>query len=369
MRCRTGSPDLESRLTGPAGSVRNHAKISAKLVWHGAVLAIVMLVAWKFIDFREFGRALASAHWPWVALVMGLSTVDRFLMAGKWLQLLRYLKSTATFGAVLGAYYQIAFLERFIPSSLTGDALRAILIARRFQGTSRVLATMVVEKLVAMLAAIVLALVGLGLLLAQRYGAEQVALFVLVPSLLVAVLAGLKVSLHRPFADRLIRLLPKRLRPSFTRIYDYYASFRNAPLMLSRHFLYCIVEQVIQVLMWLAAALAIGVETPLTTLFAVISVAQCVRKFAMLLDGWLLGEFSMVMIGVLFGVPQTQVLAFSLLAHAGAVMASLPGAFLFSSSAIRLAQFRRARQSSGAYGQAPIFHELDLLRLRERAAT
>ena len=129
------------------------------------------------------------------------------------------------------------------------------------------------------------------------------------------------------------------------------------------------VEQTVQVLMWLTAALAIGVATPVTTLFAVISVSQCVRKFAMLLDGWLLGEFSMVMIGVLFGVPQTQLLAFSLLAHASAVVASLPGAFLFSSSAIRLTEFRSARRTPGASGHAPIFHELELLRRRESVAT
>jgi hypothetical protein len=185
---------------------------------------------------------------------------------------------------------------------------------------------MVVEKLVAMLAAIVLALIGLGYLLTQRSEADLLALFVFVPSLLVATLAGLRISLHRPFADGVIRLLPRRLQAQLANIYDHYSSFRNAPLMLSRHFLYCVVEQTVQVLMWLAAALAIGVATPVITLFAVISVAQCVRKFAMLLDGWLLGEFSMVMIGAVFGVPQTQILAFSLLAHASAVVASLPGA-------------------------------------------
>jgi hypothetical protein len=242
-------------------------------------------------------------------------------------------------------------------------------IARRFQGNSQVLATMVVEKLVAMLAAIVLALVGLGFLLTQRYDADQLALFVFVPSLLVATLAGLRISLHRPFADWLIRFLPRRLQTPLANIYDHYSSFRNAPLMLSRHFLYCMVEQTVQVLMWLMAALAIGVATPVTTLFAVISVAQCVRKFAMLLDGWLLGEFSMVMIGVLFGVPQAQVLAFSLLAHASAVVASLPGAFLFSSSAIRLTEFHRARHTSGASGQAQILHELELLGRRESVVT
>jgi glycosyltransferase 2 family protein len=331
----------------PAGSLKNYPKVLWKLAWHGAILAVVLLAAWHFIDFHEFAQALTRAHWSWVALAIGLSTVDRFLMAGKWLQLLRYVGSRATFGALLGAYYQVAFLERFIPSSLSGDALRAVLISRRFQGTNGVLATMVVEKLVAMVAAIALALVGLGLLLTQRYDVDQWWLFALVPALLVAVSIGLKISLHRPFMEWLISFLPKRLRPALTEIYAHYETFRDAPRLLGWHFSYCIIEQVVQVLIWLVAALAIGVETPVITILAALSVAQCVRKFAMLLDGWLLGEFSVVMICVLFGMPQTQAFTFSILAHAAVVVASLPGAFLFSTSAIRLAELRPARPKDG----------------------
>lgn len=335
-----------------AGSLQKNSKLLAKIGWHGAILALVLTAAWHFIDFHEFARALTSVHWPWVALVMGLSTLDRFLMAGKWLQLLRYVRSTATFSAVLGAYYQVAFLERFIPSSLSGDALRGTLICKRFQGTNGVLATMVVEKLVAMVAATVLALFGLSLLLTQHYGVEQRWLFALVPALLLAAVTGLALSMHRPLAAWLIRMLPKRVQPVLTGIYGHYSSFREAPWLLGRHFFYCIIEQVVQVLMWLGAALAIGVETPVIMLFAGVSVAQCVRKFAMLLDGWLLGEFSMVAITSLFGVPQTQAFTFSILAHACVVVASLPGAFLFSSSAIRLAEIRRARPASTGSGAA-----------------
>lgn len=349
-----------------AGSLQKYPKVLAKLGWHGAILAAVLTAAWHFIDFHEFARAVTGVHWQWVALVMGLSTLDRFLMAGKWLQLLRYVRSTATFGAVLGAYYQVAFLERFIPSSLSGDALRAVLISRRFHETNGVLATMVVEKLVAMLAAIVLALFGLGLLLTQRYGLEQWWLFALVPSLLLAAVAGLAISLHRPLASWLIHLLPARVRPVLTGIYAHYSSFRDAPRILSRHFLFCIVEQVVQVLMWLGAALAIGVETPVIMLFAALSVAQCVRKFAMLLDGWLLGEFSVVMVASMFGVPQTQAFTFSILAHACVVIASLPGAFLFSSSAIRLAEIRSARPTFTASRVAdPYLIQTSGLRPRE----
>jgi glycosyltransferase 2 family protein len=317
----------------------------ARIAWHGLVLALIFYAAWRFIDFDEFRAALTSVHWPWLVLLLVLATIDRFLMAGKWLQLLRYVKSTATFAAVLSAYYQVGFMQRFIPSSLSGDALRAFHISRQFQGTSGMFATMVVEKLVAMIAAIVLALIGLGLVLTQHFEVEQSWLYILVPVLLLTVMVALRLSLHRPLAEWAIRLTPARIQVPLGRMYDHYESFRQAPQLLAWHFFYCMVEQVVQVLMWLVAALAIGVETPLITLFAALSIAQCIRKFAVILEGWLFGEFTMVLICSMFGIPQSQALAFSILAHACAVIAALPGAFLFSRSAVSLADVRAsARQ-------------------------
>ena len=145
---------IRSILYGPydqqAGSLHRNSEVLARFAWHGAILAAVLLAAWHFIDCPESARASTRVHWPWIALVLGLSTVDRFLMAGKWLQLLRYVKSTATFGAVL----------------------------------------------------------------------------------------GLRISLPRPLAHWLIRLLPERLQPAPTGIYGHYESFRTAPRVLSRHFYY-----------------------------------------------------------------------------------------------------------------------------------
>lgn len=315
---------------------------------HLLVLAAVLFAAWRFIDFGEFSRSIAAASLPWFLALLALSTVDRFLMAGKWWQLLRHVGSSAPFTSVLSAYYQVGFVQRFIPSSLSGDALRAFHISRHYKGTTGLLATMVVEKLVAMVAAIVLALAGLATVFSQRLDGEMWTLFALVPALLVMVLAGLRVSLHRPLATWLIRRLPARLRPACTEIYDHYASFGEARTLIGWHFVLCLIEQVVQVGMWLVAALAIGVETPVLTLFVALSVAQCIRKFAIIVEGWLFGEFTMVLICSMFGVPQSQALAFSILAHAGAVIASLPGAFLFSRSAVSLADLRSPSRLQGA---------------------
>ena len=63
-------------------------------------------------------------------------------------------------------------------------------------------------------------------------------------------------------------------------------------------------------------------------------------------DCWLFGEFTMVLISSMFGIPQSQPLAFSLLAHACAVIANMPGAFLFSRSAVSLADLKSPHQQA-----------------------
>jgi glycosyltransferase 2 family protein len=318
----------------------------ARLAWHGAVLGLIVFAAWKFIDLDEFSSALAGLHWAWLAALLGIATADRFLMAGKWLQLLRHVNSAATFPAVLSAYYQVAFVQRVVPSSLTGDVLRAMLISRRFHGTSGVLASMVVEKLMAMVASAFVALSGLAVALFHQLDSEHWWLLALIPVMLAVLLAGLALSHHRPLAARVLRLVPARTRPSLERVYELYASFSAAPGLLSLHFFYCVVEQVLTVLLWLFAAIAIGVDASPVTLFAALSVAHCLRKYAIILEGWLFGEFTLVLIVALFGVPQSEALAFSLLAHVCGTVATLPGAVLFSRSAVRLADLKRyARRS------------------------
>jgi glycosyltransferase 2 family protein len=319
---------------------------TGRLAWHATVLGLVLFAAWTFIDLDEFRSALTGIHWSWFVLLIGIATADRFLMAGKWLQLLRHVDSAATFPAVLSAYYQVAFIQRLVPSSLTGDALRAILISRRFHGTSGVLASMVVEKLAAMVASVFLALFAVAMLLLHQRESAHWWLVGLVPLMLAVLLAGLRLTLHRPLAARILQLMPDRIRSPLARVYELYASFSAAPGLLAVHFLYCMIEQVVTVLLWLVAAIAIGVEASAVTLFAALSVAHCLRKYAIILEGWLFGEFTLVLIIALFGIPQSQALAFSLLAHVCGTVATLPGAVLFSRSAVSLADLKRPARST-----------------------
>jgi glycosyltransferase 2 family protein len=316
-------------------------KRALALIWHAVVIALVGAAAWHFIDLPEVLETFASITWSWIALILVLATLDRFLMADKWLYLLRHVRSPAAFGDVLSAYYQAGFIQRCIPTSLSGDAMRAMVITGRHGRGSRVLATMVVERVIAMLSAAFIAVCGAIVILGDARQDPHELLLLSIPALLLVMLVGLRLTLYPPLVNGIIGALPGlRLRTELARIYKHYSGFRSAPGLLLGNFLYAVLEQCVQIALLLACALALGVEADPLTIVAAVSVAQCARKFALLLEGWVLGEFTSVVIYTALGIPGAQALAFSLLGQVSHMVASLPGALLFARSAINLRDIR-----------------------------
>ncbi|NGX16860.1 lysylphosphatidylglycerol synthase transmembrane domain-containing protein [Wenzhouxiangella sp. XN24] len=336
---------MSSRAKQPAKKNR------AAALWHALVIILVGLAAWYFIDFGEVAKSIASITPAWLAVILLLATIDRFLMAGKWLHLLRHVRNPARFPAVLSAYYQSAFVQRFLPSSLGGDALRALIISSRYGAGSGVLATMVVEKLIAMFTATFLAICGGLMVLSRAHDDSIEILLVSIPLLMMVMLVVLRLTLHRPLVLGIINRLPWiRAREGLIAIYDHYSGFRHAPQVLVANFIYSLIEQILQIVLLLCCALALNVAADIFTIIAAVAVAQCLRKLAIILEGWLFGEFTAVLVYSLLGIPEAQALAFSLLGHAAHIVASLPGAVLFARSSIRLSdirnQFSREKNTS-----------------------
>jgi uncharacterized protein (TIRG00374 family) len=306
-------------------------------LWHGVVITLVAAAAWRFIDFGEVADTMASVTWPWILLILGLATLDRFMMAHKWRYLLRRVGNAARFRDVLSAYYQAGFIQRCIPTSLSGDAMRAVVISGRHGGTTGVLASMVVERLLAMLSAVFIALCGALLIMSDARGEPLYMALMAIPALLVVMLIGLWLTLHRPLVDATLNWLPENsFRKALTNIYGHYSGFRDSPKLLLGNFLYCLLEQVVQVVLLLACAIALSVEADVLTIVAAVSIAQCLRKFALLIEGWVLGEFTSILVYTALGIPGAQALAFSLLGQVAHMIASLPGAVLFARSTVQL---------------------------------
>ena len=99
-------------------------------ILHAAMLALLLLAAWIFVDFAALGTALRRAPLPTVALMVVGYWLDRLAMALKWQPLLRAVGINIPLREVLLIYFEASFVGRALPTALGGDALRIYRVSR-----------------------------------------------------------------------------------------------------------------------------------------------------------------------------------------------------------------------------------------------
>jgi uncharacterized protein (TIRG00374 family) len=311
-------------------------------LWHGLVLVIVALLAWEFIDFPRLGRALLGADHSMVMLLVLLLVLDRVAMAWKWRLLLRAIGVEVRLRTLVLVYFQAAFLGRALPTSLGGDVYRAYAVSQTVSAWDRIVSSMMIEKGVAILAAGIMAAASV-LALSKRL-IEQGALFLLILVPFVTVLSGvvLFASLSPSFGRHLERLLPwEPVQRTLVKLHTAYCLYSSQKQTLFVNLWLSIGEQSLQIMCLYVSALAVGVTVDDWRLPVVLALSQFLRKFAILLEGWALGEFISVLTLALVGIDQTQALAVSFLPQAAGLILAAPMVLALLSSPKQLLSRRR----------------------------
>ena len=309
----------------------------SRWVWHGLIIVFVAAAAWKYIDFAGLMNSLVDVQPTFIFLIFLLITIHRFVMAWKWFQLIRAIKIAVSFVVVLNAYYQAAFIGRISPTSLSGDVLRGYLVTRQTEAWEPVLGSMVVEKAIGVLASVMFATVGVFVLSGelQREGFSFIILAI--PTVGILSLLVFYLSLSESLGARLLNVVRwEKINRPLTKLHKAYCLYNEQRRILLVNFCLTLGEQALLVLYLWVAAMAIGVEITPWVLIAALALGQFLRKIAIVLEGWVLGEFILVSTCVLAGIDQTQALAFSLLSHAIGILASIPGGILMFVSRQRL---------------------------------
>ncbi len=289
---------------------------------------LVVLFVW--VDLATFWESLAALSPGVVLLLVALATLDRFLMAGKWRHIAAGTGFHAPMGTFLRAYYGASFLSYVLPTTIGGDVYRGMRGAREAP-LSRVLASMVMERWVGVLASLVLAGAGLIWLLAGPSGSAVLSLPGGLPVWLGAGLAALFASLWLSFQPGpqagLLRLAGRLgLAGPIGAWLDAHRSYASRPGLLIVNGLLALLENGVQIAILFVAAREIGVENATIELLSVISLARFVRRLSMLLDGWGFSEALHILLFGWIGIAGGTALAISLVGHAAGIVASLPGA-------------------------------------------
>jgi len=242
----------------------------------------VLVLMGRLIDVRATLTALSRLTPKAIVLTTVLFLLDRFSMSFKWNILLRSRGYWLSHWDAFRLYLASGFVGYAIPATVGGDIFRAARLTISGQSASGVSATIVLERVLGLLAILTLSCVGLvSSVLAGRSDLMPLTVAVFLALLVGSGLTGMSMS------DRLFRFLKQvthRIRANrvvkvLRSLHDEYVALSKSVRPLVWFFALSIVNQLIRTLMCVPLLIALGVDVNLLALFALLPLSKAFTQF------------------------------------------------------------------------------------------
>lgn len=248
------------------------------------ITSVLLVVLFGKTDLKSLFHIVLSAHFGYLLSAFSLFVFLNFLIVLRWQALLKGLSIDLPLSRTLLTYLSSQFFNLVLPSTIGGDALRTLEIARHTQKhSSGVLATVVLDR------------VG------GFFGLMTVLIFALIfgyrflndPSIIVTalVLLGLiffliGIAFSSRFFHSIFKFVPfKKAREYLYLIHEATASYRGRPGVLWMVWLLACVVQGGLPLMYYWAALSIGAQVPLMYFFIFVPVVTAISVIPVSIGG------------------------------------------------------------------------------------
>jgi uncharacterized protein (TIRG00374 family) len=298
----------------------------------GGLISIVALwFVLRGVDLARTGELLRRANLGWVAFAALLLSLDLALRAVRWQRLLRPI-AAVRYPRMLG-YLLIGYVANNVLPARLGELIRVHYLGDR-EGISRAsaLGTVVVERVVDLVAVVAIAAVALLVLSVRGVVANAIRVGAAVAGLLLIVLA-LGIVAHRlPGMDRIAALVER-----YPRVRDLARSLQGGlavagrPRTLAEALAASAASWTMAILAFAAVGQAIGLELSIGQ--AALTASGVALASAVPAGPSNLGtfEFAAVEIGKAIGVPADSAFALALLVHATIlVVTSVGGGVAFA---------------------------------------
>jgi uncharacterized protein (TIRG00374 family) len=342
-------------VTGPdaSGSPPPARRRSRAGAWiRAGVTLVLLLLLVRVVDLREVGQVLAGADLRILAAAALVLALDRVLQIGKWVPLLRVLVPSIPVVRAARAYFASYAVSFLLPASVGGDVLRAVALGRGRRAIAEVGASIVIERLLGLLAIVALAVVAV---LAAM--AATVPLAFILPWALVS-LAGLVAAFLLPLVPAVSRRLaswservPAGAGGFLRRFLAAYARYRAHPRLLAVVALLSVVETgYIIAIFWLVA---LALHTSITFPMMLVVTPVMIFLYRIPVTYWGLGvvELGVVELFGLYGVPAAEAISVTLAWRAVEFAVALPGIALWA-DLVRSPEVRDAPAGGSASGGA-----------------
>lgn len=297
---------------------------------------LLAAVLWYADGLGEI-RALASGAVPqFLLLALAVMTVDRLLMTFKWILLLETRGLALPLFTGFKIYCAAMIWGMFLPTTVGADALRAYLTSRHGLDGYEVTASIIVERLVGFVGALLLGLVGMLILSGTGAVDERFdPVWWAGGATLCAAIAAMMVSFNDRAFDAMLGIAPSRLRASrlVRRLRDFHAVYRaygDERATLGVFFALTMLEQGLTVVGVWVIALGLGVDIPLWFVAAAVPVSMLIARLPIAFDGLGVFEGVFVLIMSLGGVRPAEALSIALAGRVLQIAAWAPWWLLYS---------------------------------------
>lgn len=293
------------------------------------VLACALLLIYV-VDVRAVLQTLSRCDPLWALVALGAFTLDRVLMSYKWGLLLTIRGYRVTLAERLMVYCSSMMWGLALPSTVGADGIRILLVRRFGVRVDDALATIIVERGLGFVSALLMAVMSLLLLRFVLPDASEynVALVVGISSLLVAI-AVLVLSFSSGAVTSVLNLLPRRVATIaaarlISRLHEAYRSLASDRRRLSLFFVLTVAEQLLVAICYVLVALALQLQFNSVFLLAAVPLAILISRLPISIDG--LGVYEGIFIGImtLGGMRPDDSLALSLAARVFQIVVWLP---------------------------------------------
>ena len=291
-------------------------KFLVRLLVSVSILAVIL----RSIDIRQAWQVAARAAPDWLLLALLVQFGSTAVAAYRWQLIMRNLGFGQSSSFYWNSYFKGMFFNQGLPTSIGGDALRVLDVARRGFRKRDVLVGVAIDRITGLGALLFLALIAHlanpALLPEQAYRP--------IVWLLAAGLLGFS-SLYFlgrwPWLGRQPRLafvkaVSDRLRHA--------VSLRRSLLLASS-----LLVPLLAMLAFFAAGRALGLRYDLLTYFAIVPPALVLTVIPISIAGWGVREGVLVGLFSLIGADKTTVLMMSLVYGLLLILVSLPGLLVF----------------------------------------
>jgi len=280
----------------------------------------ILLAILHSIDIGQAWQVIARARPEWLLCAWLMQFGSTAVSAYRWQLIMRNLGFGQTFSFYWDSYFKGMFFNQGLPTSIGGDAVRVLDVARRGFRKRDALVGVAIDRITGLGALLLLALV------AHLVNPDLLPERVYRP-ILWLLAAGLLGFFSLTFLGRLawigsnsrltvVKTMSDRLRQA--------VSLRR-PLLLTSSLL----VPLLALLAFFAAGRALGLRYDLLTYFAVVPPALVLTVVPISIAGWGIREGALVGLFSLIGADKTVVLMMSLVYGILLILVSLPGLAVF----------------------------------------